>query len=380
MVLERHYFPGNNTTEGFFSYYNYILGQREANRIFCIKGGPGVGKSTFMKKLGEYFLEQGEGVDFLHCSSDPNSLDGVVLRERRIALIDATSPHVVEPINPGAVDMIVYLGEFWDEDGIRENKVEVIETNEKIKKLFNHAYNYFSAAGKIYDNISVLYSNALEQAEVYKLTAHIVGKELAHKEICLNPGHVKKFFASALTPHGLKNHIKSIIQGYKKVYIINSPIGVSATSLLGIFADSAMYRGFDVEEYFCPMKPQDKIEHLLVPELGIAFVSVNKYHDLEPWELFEDESQETTDNIEIVHIDMNDMIDNKVLENVSEHINENIKDMDNLINRGITYLKLAKSNHDKLESFYIPNMDFKKVEALLYEIIAKIDDKGYNQG
>ena len=164
---------------------------------------------------------------------------------------------------------------------------------------------------------------------------------------------------------------------YKKVYIINSPIGVSAGSLLGIFAESAMYRGFDVEEYFCPMKPQDKMEHLLVPELGIAFISVNKYHDLEPWELWEEEN-EATINIEIVHIDMNDMIDSKKLENVSAHIFENTKDMDNLLQKGIEYLKLAKENHDKLESFYIPNMDFKKVESLLYEIIAKIEDKGYN--
>jgi len=95
VAVERHIYPGNNTTEGFYSYYNYILGQREANRIICIKGGPGVGKSTFMKKIGETYLEKGEDVDFMHCSSDNNSLDGVVLKNRRIALIDATSPHVV---------------------------------------------------------------------------------------------------------------------------------------------------------------------------------------------------------------------------------------------------------------------------------------------
>jgi len=43
----------------FFSYYDYILGQEEANRIICIKGGPGVGKSTFMKKIGKEMVERG---------------------------------------------------------------------------------------------------------------------------------------------------------------------------------------------------------------------------------------------------------------------------------------------------------------------------------
>ena len=34
---ERHMYPGNNTPLGFFSYYQYILGQREADKIICIK-------------------------------------------------------------------------------------------------------------------------------------------------------------------------------------------------------------------------------------------------------------------------------------------------------------------------------------------------------
>ena len=108
----RHIYPGGNTPEGFFSYYSYIMGQQEANRIICLKGGPGVGKSTFMRKIGEHFVEKGEDVDFLWCSSDPGSLDGIVLKKRRIAMIDATSPHIVDPVNPGAVDSIVHLGEF----------------------------------------------------------------------------------------------------------------------------------------------------------------------------------------------------------------------------------------------------------------------------
>ena len=56
---ERHTFPGSNTPKGFFSYYDFILEQREATRIFCIKGGPGVGKSTFMKITGDEMLDKG---------------------------------------------------------------------------------------------------------------------------------------------------------------------------------------------------------------------------------------------------------------------------------------------------------------------------------
>ena len=116
MSAERHYFPGNNTPLGFFSYYRYILGQREAHKIICIKGGPGSGKSTFMKKTAKAFADLGEDIDYLHCSADEDSLDGVVLRNRKVALIDGTSPHITDPVTPGAVDKIVNLGEFWNED------------------------------------------------------------------------------------------------------------------------------------------------------------------------------------------------------------------------------------------------------------------------
>lgn len=277
---------------------------------------------------------------------------------------------MVDPVNPGAVDQIIHLGDFWNERGIRENKMAVIETNERIKSTFQYAYNYFAAAGKVYDNIAAMYDTAIERAEVYKLTATVVGNELAHKEICLNPGTVKKFFASAITPTGITNHIKNLIKGYQKVYVISSPVGLCASSLLNVFSESVIYRGLDLEQYYCPMKPESKIEHLLVPEIGVAFISVNKYHDLEPWEISTDE--DTENNPEIVHIDMNDLIERRKLEKLDKFIESNSESMDKLLCDGISYLKLAKQEHDYLESFYIPNMDFKKIDELRNEIIAKI--------
>ena len=109
---QRNIYPGGNTPRGFYSYYNYILPQRKAEKIYCIKGGPGSGKSTLMKKTGEYFLEKGEDVDYLWCSSDPDSLDGILLPDRGVAVIDGTAPHVTDPVNPGAVDKIINLGMF----------------------------------------------------------------------------------------------------------------------------------------------------------------------------------------------------------------------------------------------------------------------------
>ena len=67
----REFFPGGNTPYGFHSYYNYISPQKEAEKIFCIKGGPGVGKSTLMKEICQHFIERNESVDLFRCSADP---------------------------------------------------------------------------------------------------------------------------------------------------------------------------------------------------------------------------------------------------------------------------------------------------------------------
>ena len=86
-------FPGGNTSKGFYSFYRYILSQDEARRIICIKGGPGTGKSSLMKKVGQFFNEKGYNIEYHHCSSDNNSLDGVVIKGLNVAILDGTSPH-----------------------------------------------------------------------------------------------------------------------------------------------------------------------------------------------------------------------------------------------------------------------------------------------
>ncbi|AOT68579.1 ATPase [Geosporobacter ferrireducens] len=86
-------FPGGNTAKGFYSYYDNIIG-KEANQLFIIKGGPGVGKSSFMKKIGYEMIEKGYDVEFHQCSSDNGSLDGVVVPALKVAIIDGTAPQV----------------------------------------------------------------------------------------------------------------------------------------------------------------------------------------------------------------------------------------------------------------------------------------------
>lgn len=77
-------------------------------------------------------------------------------------------------------------------------------------------------------------------------------------------------------------------------------------------------------------------------------------------------------------IDLERFIDNEKINQYKEEIEFDEKILDEMINYAISNLKKAKSNHDIIESYYIPNMNFEKADELkeqLVERILKYEDK-----
>ena len=118
------YYLGSNTYKGFYSLYEEAIAPLD--RVFLLKGGPGTGKSSLMKKVMKEGLNRGYSVECWHCSGDPNSLDGVLLKELGLAVIDATAPHAVEPKIPVAKEVIINLLDCVRRDKIKEHTHLVI--------------------------------------------------------------------------------------------------------------------------------------------------------------------------------------------------------------------------------------------------------------
>ena len=79
-------FPGKffsvfNSAGGFVSWFDEIFKTDELGRLFIIKGGSGTGKSTLMKRIADRGVSLGCECEYYYCSSDPKSLDGIILRE-----------------------------------------------------------------------------------------------------------------------------------------------------------------------------------------------------------------------------------------------------------------------------------------------------------
>ena len=75
--LRTEYFLGANSAEGFVSLYDWWVDQRTIQAYYTIKGGAGCGKSTLMGKVAARMEQEGYEVEYIRCSGDPDSLDGI---------------------------------------------------------------------------------------------------------------------------------------------------------------------------------------------------------------------------------------------------------------------------------------------------------------
>jgi hypothetical protein len=351
----KNIFPGGNTSRGFYSFYRYILGQDEARRIMCIKGGPGTGKSSLMKKVGKYFNEKGYDIEYHHCSSDNNSLDGVVIKGLNVALLDGTSPHVVDPINPGAVDEVLNMGDCWNEEGFKKYRHNILDINKKVGKTFKRAYRFFGASKLVYDDWYNYNSEALNMHKLNLLKENL--KESLFTTPPSNIGFDRHLFATAFTPNGIVTYIENLSSDYKKVYVLKGGPGTGKTNVLEFLSSEALKRGYYVEIFHTPLIPE-KIEHILIPDLNVAILTSNEINNLD---------------LPGTVIDMKDCLNPHTLEKNKAEMEYDSTEFYTLLNKGLATIKEAKALHDELETFFIPNMDFSKVSDVVAKVIEKIN-------
>ena len=144
-LSEQDFFAAANSGRGFVSFYGEIFNSKDIERRYLIKGGPGTGKSTFMRHVANEAYERGMSVVRYRCSSDPESLDGIIINSR-VALIDSTAPHAQEPELVGAQDILVDLGAFWDSDRLYVERDKIKDLSGKKKRAYALAYRFLSSA------------------------------------------------------------------------------------------------------------------------------------------------------------------------------------------------------------------------------------------
>lgn len=144
-------FISANSADGFFSLYDEVFDTARLDRIFILAGGPGTGKSTLLRRVAALAREQRIACETVLCSSDPHSLDGVILSSgtRHVGILDGTPPHGRIPSMPAVTEELINLGEFWDAERIALSGAEIRALTERKRTQYACAYAHLRALGAL---------------------------------------------------------------------------------------------------------------------------------------------------------------------------------------------------------------------------------------
>lgn len=339
----KSYFLGCPTPDGFST---HITDDINSGALFAyiLKGGPGTGKSTLMKKVASAL----DDAELYYCSSDPNSLDAVVSRKKGIIVIDGTAPHVVEPIYPGVSQRLIDLGQFWDKQKLESAKAEIIKTTDENKRLHARAKRYLKAATGLYSDILALGESALMRTKLdsyaERMSLRLFPKNQERK------GRISRRRITSITPNGIITQ-EAAFDGCKLFYIDDSCIAVT-DRLLKNLSVSAINRGYDVIISTNPILPDSVYEHIVVPSLGIAFTSkpltgAQKINALR-------------------------FYDRNILRDKRKRLQFAASAGTELVKETANVLAKAKAVHDELEHYYISAMDFDAMSEYTQKLIDEI--------
>ncbi len=349
-------FLGSNTGKGFKGFYDDLLygsGYGESKHsVYILKGGPGTGKSTFIKKVGVLLEKMSCDVEFLRCSGDVNSFDGASSRMGEITVVDGTSPHCIDPTCPGVRESIINLGEFWDRSLLMKYS-DKIEKSMNIKKtMYRKAYHYLAAANEVYlDRADILRQNIdFQKLERYadSLADELIkNKKNDHGGL----GVKRRAFATAVTAEGVSGKLPGMRGGdmsVSNIYCIDSMFGISTEKLLKIIADRAVKAGYDVDLYYCGFD-SSKLEHIVVHELDFMIVTSNEFHRYA--------SLSRVNEIAIEGF-MKRPFEQKGTVCCGNDIGYSRIRFEELIDRASRALAKASEAHGDMENYYVEAMDF----------------------
>ncbi len=144
---------------------DFVPGLTEGLKRYLLKGRPGSGKSTMLKKLAAAAAERGFDAEIYHCGFDPNSLDMVAVRELGFAIFDSTAPHEYYPDRPS--DEIVDMYERCIAPGTDEAYAdEIAPIKRRYSENMKRSIGLLAEARALRDRLERLYAEAANRSDL----------------------------------------------------------------------------------------------------------------------------------------------------------------------------------------------------------------------
>ncbi len=351
------FFLGATTPKGFRSLFDTVYDPADGWRVYILKGGPGTGKSSLLGKIAAAIIESGQQTQIIPCASSPKSLDAVIFPDIKIMVVDGTAPHVLEPKYPGACELIVNLGEYYDAGELYKDRDKIISLFKENAAYHDRAKRYIAATGSLINDCYRLALDCTDTAKAAKFASAFARRELPSKKGC---GKESMRFLSALTPFGMMFFEDTLHEMCDRVIAIEDEYGATSRVIMSVLRSAALSSGYDIITCPCPMAPDESIDHIIIPEASLAVCTSNRWHKVE----------EATR-----HIHSRRFTDASALRSRKQRLSFNRRAAKELMISTCDILKEANTVHDRLEKFYINAMDFNGVQKIQCNIIQDLIER-----
>jgi hypothetical protein len=274
----RHYFVTGNTAQGFVNKLSSNL--QGIKTLFIIRGRPGTGKARIMPFIAGECERADLPAEFLHCPSAPESYDGIVIPQLRLAVVDGTDLHYTALITP--VPDVQYIDATSDPDDelLSLSDDRLADILQKIGSCHEKAFKHFSDALCVHDEWEKIYISNMDFKKADLLTAYVTELLLGSRRMNKTPVSKERFFGAG-TPAGAMDYIENLTADTSSRYLLKGRPGTGKSTLLRKLAAASGDRGLDTEVYSCAFD-SNSLDMILWPELDLCLFDSTAPHLYEP--------------------------------------------------------------------------------------------------
>lgn len=277
LSLPRFYL-GAVTPHGYIQHTQQLKNACDGWRTYILKGAPGSGKARFLENLAAELSLHYKNIELIACPSQQNSLDGVILHDIGVNILNGSYPHLAEPETPGVWDYLIPLGDWAEEPSSPIQRREMTRLWEQLRENARQCRRFLEASASLLEDARQIALSHTNLSKIQRFASRFSVREIPPSQF--GKGEETLRFLSAFTSEGILTLEQTPLLLCGHITYIRDEYGAASGEVLAALRQEFLAKGFDLITCRCPLFPFTKIDHLFVPELGLGFMTQNKLHHL----------------------------------------------------------------------------------------------------
>ena len=355
MVTNPVYFYVNSIgPEGVFSVCSECLSDTTETRAYFVRGGIGE-SSDFIRNVTASLEKEGLFCQRFLSFYGERYLDGAYFPDIDIYIFDGN--FVKCPVTlPDCRHYTVDLGVAARKKELFLNKILISQAMEEEKRFLKKAEKFLSTIKSIREDTLRLSRDAVNTDKIERFVSRFIKRELGTASSFTGREYFRML--TSFTSEGISFPENTLVKMCPKLYCIDDKTGTVSGSIVSQIRESAMLCGFDVVSLLSPFNKNNRLEHIIVPEIGLGIITSNNFHRYEG-ECFK-------------RISSTRFLDSEKMKKHKTRIGFNLNAERELSGQAFYLLDEARKCREEYSGIYSRSYDKEKIQSLEKETVKEI--------